>query len=88
MQWAYRNVGVTLPRTAREQSVMGRPIKSGSMMAGDIVAFNHPRRAYHTGIYIGGGQFIHASTNTYTVKIDDLTRGHYANVYVGARRIL
>ena len=44
VQWAYRNVGVTLPRTAREQSVMGRPIKSGSMMAGDIVAFNHPRR--------------------------------------------
>ena len=43
VQWAYRNVGVTLPRTAREQSVMGRPIKSGSMMAGDIVAFNHPR---------------------------------------------
>lgn len=34
VQWAYRNVGVTLPRTAREQSVMGRPIKSGSMMAG------------------------------------------------------
>ena len=40
VQWAYRNVGVTLPRTAREQSVMGRPIKSGSMMAGDIVALH------------------------------------------------
>ena len=52
VQWAYRNVGVTLPRTAREQSVMGRPIKSGSMMAGDIVAFNHPRRGYPTGIYL------------------------------------
>ncbi|MFR4119382.1 MAG: C40 family peptidase [Bilophila wadsworthia] len=60
VQWAYRNVGVTLPRTAREQSVMGRPIKSGSMMAGDIVAFNHPRRGYHTGIYLGGGSFIHS----------------------------
>ncbi len=35
---------------------------------------------------LAAGSFIHASTNTYTVKIDDLTRGHYANVYVGARR--
>ena len=50
VQWAYRNVGVTLPRTAREQSVMGRPIKSGSMMAGDIVAFNHPRRGKSVSI--------------------------------------
>ena len=54
VQWAYRNVGVTLPRTAREQSVMGRPIKSGSMMAGDIVAFNHPRSdPYFSSTFIG-----------------------------------
>ena len=73
VQWAYRNVGVTLPRTAREQSVMGRPIKSGSMMAGDIVAFNHPRRGYHTGIYLGGGSFIHSPGRGKSVSIAALS---------------
>ena len=58
-----------LERTAREQSVMGRPIKSGSTMAGDIVAFNHPRRGYHTGIYLGGGSFIHSPGRGKSVSI-------------------
>ena len=79
VQWAYRNVGVTLPRTAREQSVMGRPIKSGSMMAGDIVAFNHPRRGYHTGIYLGGGSFIHS--------IAALSDPYFSSTFIGARRV-
>lgn len=44
VQWAYKSVGVSLPRTAREQSVLGTPIDSDEMEAGDIVAFRHPRR--------------------------------------------
>lgn len=46
VQWAYKSVGVSLPRTAREQSVLGTPIDSDEMEAGDIVAFRHPRRGY------------------------------------------
>lgn len=79
VQWAYRNVGVTLPRTAREQSVMGRPIKSGSMMAGDIVAFNHPRRGYHTGIYLGGGSFIHSPGRGKSVSIAALSDPYFSS---------
>ena len=60
VQWAYKSVGVSLPRTAREQSVLGTPIDSDEMEAGDIVAFRHPRRGYHTGIYVGDGKFIHS----------------------------
>ena len=45
VQWAYKSVGVSLPRTAREQSVLGTPIDSDEMEAGDIVAFRHPRRS-------------------------------------------
>lgn len=55
--WAYKSVGVQLPRTAREQSAVGQRIKNQEdMRAGDIVAFRHPRRGYHTGIYVGDGQ--------------------------------
>ena len=87
VQWAYRNVGVTLPRTAREQSVMGRPIKSGSMMAGDIVAFNHPRRGYHTGIYLGGGSFIHSPGRGKSVSIAALSDPYFSSTFIGARRV-
>ena len=34
VQWAYKSVGVSLPRTAREQSVLGTPIDSDEMEAG------------------------------------------------------
>ena len=44
--WAYKSVGVDLPRTAREQSVVGERIKNQEdMRAGDIVAFRHPAGA-------------------------------------------
>lgn len=87
VQWAYRSVGVKLPRTAREQSVMGRPIKSGSMMAGDIVAFNHPRRGYHTGIYLGDGSFIHSPGRGKSVSIAALSDPYFSSTFIGARRV-
>ncbi len=39
------------------------------------------------GIYIGGGQMIHAPHTGDVVKISDITSGYYAASYVGARRI-
>lgn len=87
VQWAYRSVGVNLPRTAREQSGMGRPIKSGSMMAGDIVAFNHPRRGYHTGIYLGDGSFIHSPGRGKSVSIAALSDPYFSSTFIGARRV-
>lgn len=87
VQWAYRSVGVNLPRTAREQSVMGSPIKSGSMMAGDIVAFNHPRRGYHTGIYLGDGSFIHSPGRGKSVSIAALSDPYFSSTFIGARRV-
>jgi cell wall-associated NlpC family hydrolase len=40
------------------------------------------------GIYIGGGQFIHAPHTGDVVKISSLSDSWYAATYVGARRIL
>ena len=72
VQWAYKSVGVKLPRTAREQSVLGTPIDFDEMEAGDIVAFRHPRRGYHTGIYVGDGKFIHSPRRGKTVEITSM----------------
>ena len=87
--YVYRHFGYTLNRTASGQLSNGTSVSKSELQPGDLVFFryNTSKAASHVGIYIGGGQFIHASTNTYTVKIDTLTSGHYANVYVGARRL-
>ncbi|MCD7984932.1 MAG: C40 family peptidase [Desulfovibrio sp.] len=86
--WAYKSVGVDLPRTAREQSVVGERIKNQEdMRAGDIVAFRHPRRGYHTGIYVGDGKFIHSPRRRTTVRINSLSDPYFSSTFLGARRV-
>lgn len=91
--WAvYRNFGVTLNRTSRDQYKNGRRVSRSNLQAGDIVFFDTSHkystgRISHCGIYIGGGQFIHASSGrNYCVTISNLS-GTYSNQYVGATRI-
>lgn len=88
VMWAYNKVGVKLPRTAREQSTVGEKIKDQSKMrAGDIVAFHHPKRGYHTGIYIGDGKFIHSPRKRSSVKISSLDSNYFSSTLLGARRV-
>jgi len=88
--YVYRNFGYSLNRTASGQLSNGQTVSMSELQPGDLVFFRHntSKPASHVGIYIGGGQFVHASTNTYTVRIDNLTSGHYYNVFVGGRRIM
>ncbi|MDR3358057.1 MAG: C40 family peptidase [Desulfovibrio sp.] len=86
--WAYKSVGINLPRSAREQAFVGTPItRIEDMREGDIVAFRHPRRGYHTGIYVGGGKFIHSPRRRLTVRITPLSDPYFSNTLLGARRI-
>lgn len=88
VQWAYQSVGVKLPRTAREQSSIGQRImRVEDMRAGDIVAFRHPRRGYHTGIYVGDGKFVHSPRRRSAVKISSLDDPYFNNTFLGARRV-
>ena len=88
VHWAYKNVGVKLPRTAREQSVVGEKICNiEDMRAGDIVAFRHPKRGYHTGIYVGDGKFIHSPRKRTRVRINSLSDPYFSNTLLGARRV-
>ncbi|MBD5557733.1 MAG: NlpC/P60 family protein [Desulfovibrio sp.] len=86
--WAYKNVGVKLPRTAREQSVVGESVRNiEDMRAGDIVAFRHPKRGYHTGIYVGDGKFIHSPRKRTRVRINSLSDPYFSKTLLGARRV-
>ena len=60
-QYVFRQVGVNLPRTSREQIHAGQRVNRGDMRAGDLVFFGNP--IHHVGIYAGGGQMIHSPTH-------------------------
>lgn len=58
VQWAFRQVGVNLPRTTWEQTEVGTRIPRWALAPGDVIVFN--RDASHIGIYAGFGQVFNA----------------------------
>ena len=83
--YVYAQVGVSLPHHAASQYSYGVPVSRDQLAPGDLVFFNG---LGHMGIYIGGGQFIHAPHTGDVVKISSLSDSWYAATYYGARRIL
>lgn len=67
VSYVYRSVGISLPRTSRAQQNVGTRISLSQVQPGDLVFRGSP--AYHVGIYIGGGQYIHAPQTGDVVKI-------------------
>ena len=84
IMYVYGQMGVSLPHHAASQYGSGSPVSRDALEAGDLVFFNG---LGHAGIYIGGGQFIHAPHTGDVVKISSLSDSWYAATYVGARRI-
>jgi cell wall-associated NlpC family hydrolase len=81
--YVFAQIGVSLPHYTGSQYAMGTPVSRDQLEAGDLVFFNG---LGHMGIYIGGGNFIHAPHTGDVVKISPMT-GWYASTYVGARRL-
>jgi peptidoglycan DL-endopeptidase CwlO len=83
--YSYAAVGVSLPHSSYALWNAGVYVSRDQLQPGDLVFFDG---LGHVGIYIGGGQFIHAPHTGDVVKISNLGEGWYAATYVGARRIL
>ena len=82
--YVYAQVGVSLPHNAAMQYGYGSPVSRENLAPGDLVFFSG---LGHVGLYIGGGQFIHAPHTGDVVKISSLSEAWYASSYVGARRL-
>lgn len=86
--WVYEQQGISLPRTAKEQSRVGRAVGKGDLRPGDIVAFKiRSRTGYHTGIYTGNGKFIHSPSSGKGVTETSLNETYWRKRYIGARRV-
>jgi cell wall-associated NlpC family hydrolase len=65
--YAFAAAGISVPHSSRMQSQMGSPVSRSQLQPGDLVFFYSP--VSHVGIYIGGGQMVHAPTFGDVVRI-------------------
>lgn len=86
-QYVFKLHGVSLNRTAAAQYSNGVAVDRANLQPGDLVMFGKSG-INHVGIYIGGGQIVHAANPSRGVTIDTITSGYYNNNYVGARRVM
>jgi cell wall-associated NlpC family hydrolase len=78
--FVYRQVGVSLPHSSRAQINCGQRVSRADIKPGDLVFFGSP--IHHVGLYVGGGQMIHAPHSGSTVRYAPAFRGDF----VGACR--
>lgn len=79
--WAFKQVGVTLPRMAADQANLGQPVTFNDLQVGDLVFYYAP--IGHVGIYAGDGNMLDAPQTGDVVKIQPVSKG----AFTAARRL-
>lgn len=83
MMKAYASVGISIPRTSKQQSTFGKSVSKSNLQIGDLVFFGSP--VHHVGMYCGNNQYIHAPKTGDVVKISSLSG---RKDYTCARRVV
>ena len=91
--YVYKNAaGITLPRTSVEQSKYGTTVSKSNLKAGDLLFFDTSGSnngvVSHVGIYVGGGEMIHASSSSNKIVQVTIESSYWNNAYVTAKRVL
>ena len=86
MQVLYAGVlGLTLPRTAKEQFKVTRPISRSEAREGDLIFFNTTGGVSHVGLYLQNNKFVHAASSE-GVTVSDLDEAYWSRRIIGFGR--
>jgi len=97
MFYTFKNFGITLGRSSRDQYTMGEKVSKNDIRKGDLVFFLRGKKGHryigHVGLVIEvdsthNFKFVHASNPQYGIRIDESTKAGYIGSYAGARRII
>jgi cell wall-associated NlpC family hydrolase len=90
-QMLARRRGVIMPRDADQQARWGgvAAVEGKELQPGDLLFFgSSAKRITHSGMYIGDGQFVHATTNGHpAVQISRLDDQPWTRLLVACRRL-
>ncbi len=92
-QWVFRDAGINIPRVSREQAKVGKYVRYEELQRGDMVFFDTKKhrtgKVCHVGIYLGNGNFIHASSSKKKVVIFNFNKkSFYKKRFLWGRRVL
>ena len=88
MYYVLTQYGYSMKRVANDQMTQGTAVSRDNLQVGDLVFFGYGSYANHVGMYIGNGNFVHASTPSTGVRVNSLNETYYNTRFIGARRII
>lgn len=83
-QSVYKNFGISISRTSRDQATNGTAVSLSNVQPGDLIFYKNGSTIGHVALYIGNGQVVHASSPTSGIKVSNM---YYRTPYC-ARNIL
>jgi Cell wall-associated hydrolases (invasion-associated proteins) len=88
-QYIFKENGIELPRTSKEQATLGTKVAKGYLSKGDLVFFssNSSSTVSHVAIYAGNNKILHASTSS-GVTISSINSAYWTKNYITARRVI
>ena len=89
MYYVLTQYGYSMKRVANDQMTQGTYVSRSDLQVGDLVFFGYSGYANHVGMYIGGGNFVHASTPSTGVRVNfRLTNRITKTRFLCGRRII
>lgn len=89
-QYVFKQNGIQLPRSSRQQAAVGTPVSKDQLQPGDLVFSDTNRDGIinHVSIYIGDGKLLHTYRVGIGVTISNFAGSTWDRTFVTARRVI